>query len=69
MTATFLGLAIGVLLLVTWLGLPLLLRRQVERQQRRIMEELLLAQVRITALTRATLMAMRQDDHEARRAR
>lgn len=61
MSALLIGLTVGLLLLALTLGLPLLLQLRAERRRRRIIEERLLTQARIDALTRATVAAMRAE--------
>ena len=61
MNLLLIGLGFGLLLLALWFGLPLLMGWQADRRRRQIIQERLLAQARIDALTRATVAAMRAE--------
>ena len=60
---------VGLVLLTLWLIPTLYVQRQASRRQRQIIQEQLLVQARIDGLTRATLVAMRQQVQQAVRDR
>lgn len=62
-----LPVALVMLLMLAVLVRPLLTQWLAERQQRALYEERLLAQARIDALTRLTVMAMRAELRRAQR--